>query len=81
MCAASVVMDHYRFKWQALVSAPPLPWPSVPPTPAEVAEFRSLLERAREYDRRTRQPDCEMAGKREAVRKLAESLGVDVDFV
>ena len=44
-------------------------------------EFRKLLERAREYDRRHNQPDCELESKRQEILRLAESLGVKIDFV
>ncbi len=50
-------------------------------TPAEVAEFRKLLERAREYDKRMNQPDCELDAKREILKQLAAALGLDISFV
>jgi hypothetical protein len=75
MCVVSMVMDHYLDKWRP--PAPPYPMP----TPAELEEFRRLLERAREYDRAHGQPDCGLEEKRRRVRELAESLGVKVDFV
>jgi hypothetical protein len=88
MCAVSMVMDHYRDKWRPLVPQPwetapsswTLPVPS-PISPAEIEEFRRLLERAREYDRKNNEPDCELAEKRDAVKELADRLGVKVDFV
>lgn len=52
-----------------------------PVTQDEVDEFRRLLERAREYDRKNNEPDCELAEKRAALKKLAEQLGVEIDFV
>lgn len=58
--------------------APPAPSPI---TPEEIEEFRKLLERAREYDRRHNEPDCEQAEKRERLKKLAKELGVEIDFV
>lgn len=96
MCVVSMVMDHYYEKWQQpptpwnpLVPIPdesPVPvGPLKPvpkmPTPEEIEEFRRLLERAREYDKRNQEPDCEMEEKKEKVRKLAEELGVKVDFI
>ena len=87
MCTVSMVMDHYWEKWRPLVPDPPYvpPWqtaPAVPPiSPEEVAEFRRLLERAREYDRKHNQPDCELDEKRQALKTLAEQLGVDISFV
>ncbi len=92
MCVVSMVMDHYHDKWWRLFP-PPQPWvaPAMPPaaplqpapaiSPAEVDEFRRLLERAREYDRLHNQPDCELDEKREKLRKLARDLGVEIAFV
>ena len=83
MCVVSMVMDHYRDKWS------PLTQPSYPTitnrepaiTDAEIREFRELLNRAREYDKRNNEPECEMESKKEAVRNLAKILGVDVSFI
>lgn len=47
----------------------------------EVEELRKLLERARKYDERTGQPECELDEKRKALKKLAEELGVDISFL
>jgi hypothetical protein len=81
MCVVSMVMDHYWDKW----SPPPqLPtFPMVPPTitPEEVEEFRKLLERAREYDKKNNEPDCEIAEKRDRIKALADSLDVKIDFL
>jgi hypothetical protein len=50
-------------------------------TAQEIQEFRELLERAREYDRRNNEPECEMAEKREAILKIAKQLGVEISFL
>jgi hypothetical protein len=90
MCAVSMVMDGKFDDWYRRYSVPagpdwtvPLPPPPVVPlpTPLEVEEFRRLLERAREYDRRNGEPDCEMDEKRRKLKSLAEQLGVEIDFV
>lgn len=90
MCVMSMVMDHYHDKWKPLVEpatipAPPpyLPWVAPVPmiTPAEIEEFRRLLERARKYDAEHAQPDCEMEEKRQRLKDLAKELGVEIDFV
>jgi hypothetical protein len=47
----------------------------------DIAEFKLLLERAREYDRRNNEPDCELASKRQMVKAIASALGLDVSFV
>jgi hypothetical protein len=75
----SMVMDHFHDKWKLY----PTPEPAGPPaiTPAEIEEFRKLLERAREYDRRMNQPDCELDEKRLALKQLARALGVEIVFL
>lgn len=52
-----------------------------PITPEEIKEFRRLLERAREYDKRTGQPDCELEEKKQTLKKLADLMGVKIDFL
>ena len=87
MCAASVIMDHYGGKWEGLLGRvygplPVSPSPIISPISAEeINEFRALLEKAREYDRVNREPDCELEEKRDKLRKLADELGVIIDFV
>jgi hypothetical protein len=94
VCVVSMVMDHYSDKWSRRWPATPGPYEVPPPviipvpapatpgiSPEEIKEFRDLLERAREYDRRNNEPDCELDEKRERVRELAERLGVKIDFL
>lgn len=89
MCVVSMVMDHFHDKWKDYQLPPvtPLPWGSVnitypsPITPEEINEFRKLLERAREYDKKNNEPDCELQEKKELVKQLAEKLGVKIDFL
>ena len=82
MCAVSMIMDHYREKWDRhLDHVWPLPPASSPIKQEEIDEFKRLLERAREYDRKHNQPDCELDEKRDALKKLAKSLGVEIAFV
>ena len=47
----------------------------------EIEEFRKLLERAREYDRRNGEPDCELDEKRQAILAIAKQLGVEISFL
>ena len=92
MCTVSMIYDHYHDKWKQPPYVPPyvptpfvpnvIPNPYVSPiTPAEIEEFRKLLDRAREYDKTHNQPDCELEEKRKKVKELAESLGVSIDFL
>ncbi len=47
----------------------------------QVLEMKDLLKRAKEYDARTGQPDCEMDEKMAILRKVAEMVGVDLGDV
>lgn len=87
MCVVSMVMDHYIDRWKLYV--PPNTNTNIDPnisiatpiTAAEIAEFRTLLERAREYDRKHNEPACELQEKRDLLKRLAQALGVEIDFV
>lgn len=84
MCVTSMVMDHYREKWMPYIqpAQPFMPFPTAPAiSEAEVAEFRRLLERAREYDKRNHEPECEMDEKRQAILAIAKHLGVEITFL
>lgn len=81
MCSVSFVMDHHYDKWKDY----PRTHEVVPSAPAisqeEIEEFRKLLERAREYDRKMNQPDCELEEKRNRLKELANELGVEIAFL
>lgn len=86
MCVVSMIQEHYTDKWNN-----PPGWTGtgtqtiqfVPAVPSaeEVAEFRKLLTRAREYDKKYSQPDCELEAKKELLRTMAEKWGIDISFI
>lgn len=47
-------------------------------TKEEIDEFRKLLDRAREYDRKNNEPECPMDTKVALLKELARILGVDL---
>jgi hypothetical protein len=47
----------------------------------DVEEMKALLKRAKEYDERNGEPECEMDEKMAVLRKLAEMVGVNLDDV
>lgn len=88
MCVVSMIYDHYNEQWPRRFPVQPgqinpMPWapPPLVPSKREIDEFRRLLERAREYDKRNNEPDCEMANKKAKLKELAKQLGVDISFV
>jgi len=87
MCVYSMVLDHVCDCWPKRVEAAKQfqDYFGLPPDPAiskqEIEEFRRLLERAREYDRKNNEPDCELEEKKETLRRLAKQLGVEINFL
>ena len=93
MCTVSMIMDHFGDKWGNPQYRPGGPYrpnvdypidppfttvkPTIPITDAEIEEFRKLLERAREYDRRNNEPECELESKKQKIRDLAKELGIE----
>ena len=66
-------------------------WPDVLPAPTplkveppisqeELKEFRELLRKAKEYDKRNNEPDCELESKKQALIDIAKKLGVEINF-
>jgi len=47
----------------------------------KIKELEELLQRAREYDKRNNEPDCELSEKKETLRTLAKQLGVEIRFL
>lgn len=93
MCVVSMIMDHYTDKWRPLIPQYPdsitAPWqqePIVPITvpaltPEQIEEFRQLYEKAKEYDKRNNEPNCELDEKRKALKEIARQLGIEIAFL
>jgi len=63
-------------------------WPTLPPTreefnalKKEVEEMKALLIKAKEYDEKHGEPECEVEEKMEKLRKIAELVGISLDDV
>lgn len=92
MCTVSMVGDHYTDKWRNrgwFTGEPQFPLP-IPDGPSrkefdalkkEVEDMRDLLKRAKEYDERTGQPNCEIDEKVALLKRVAELVGVDLSDV
>jgi len=92
MCVVSMVLDHYRDRWYERYPFIPQTAPTITIAPQvtreefeafrrEFADMVELLKKAKIYDERTGQPDCEMDEKVEAIRRIAKVMGVDIDSV
>lgn len=67
---------------QPFVPVWPVPQPQQKPiTDDEIRELRELLRRAREYDKKNNEPDCELEEKKKKLLDLANELGVDIAFI
>lgn len=90
MCVVSMIGDHYLEKWQPRDPSPNAPpvwlfpgWPHVTREEfealrKEVQEMAALMRRAKDYDERTGQKDCENDAKMAILRKVAELVGVEL---
>lgn len=47
----------------------------------EVEEMKALLRRAKAYDERNGEPDCEIDEKMDVLRKVAKLVGIDLNDV
>jgi uncharacterized protein YlxW (UPF0749 family) len=47
----------------------------------EVAEMKELLKRAKAYDEKNNEPNCEMEDKVALLKKIAELVGVDLSEI
>jgi hypothetical protein len=83
MCVVSMIMDHYNDKWKKYIYPPlgPQQIPSAKELAEQIEELRKFIERAKEYDKRNNEPDCEMEEKRRLLKELAEKLGVEINFI
>lgn len=94
MCAVSMIADHYRDKWQqqswypqqgtglgGLYQALAISRHEFDALKREVEDLKALLQRAKEYDAKNGEPDCEMADKVAILRAVAKLVGVDLGNV
>lgn len=81
MCTISIITDFYINKRQPLTQ-PTYIGPTI--TQEEIDEFHKLLERAREYDKKHNEPDCELQEKKDILLALAlalaEKLNMKISF-
>ncbi len=92
MCVVSMIGDHYNDIWKISPPIPDWKYPFCAPIPevsrAEfetlkktVEEMKELLIKAKEYDARTNQPNCEMEEKVELLKNVAKAVGVDLSEI
>lgn len=76
--------DNQPFTGTFRINTPPVPMPQTIPVrqipQADIDEFYKLLNRAREYDKRNNEPECEMQEKIDALKAVAKALGVEIEI-
>lgn len=96
MCTVSMVGDHYNqlFRQNPIIHSWPntvgptqttiteyVPRHEFEQLKRQVEEMKALLARAKEYDARNGEPDCEIEEKMDVLRRVAKLVGVDLDSV
>ena len=93
MCAVSMIGDFYgdQFRQKPWFPQGPQPWVVNHPSEIsraefdelkrQVAEMKELLKRAKDYDERNGEPECEIDEKMDVLRKVAKLVGIDLDDV
>jgi hypothetical protein len=89
-----MVAEHYEDKWRdryfpSTNPGPPSIFSTITPISRqefddlkkEVEDLKALLIRAKAYDERNNEPDCEMEEKMDLLRKVAKMVGVSLDDV
>ena len=80
MCVTSMIMDHGLRQPIDYWYQPPTIHPVPIVDPMKWEDFLELLRKARKYDEEHGEPDCELDEKRQALKKLADQLGVEIAF-
>lgn len=94
MCVVSFIGDHYGDKWEKYKDYTPFNSPNPLPftfpqvskeefdnLKKEVEEMKELLRKAKIYDEKNNEPNCEIEDKMKLLREIAKLVGIDLDDV
>lgn len=87
MCTVSMIGDHFNDKWkqppyqQIFTNIPDVSRAEFEALKKEVEEMKALLKRAKEYDEKNNEPNCEIEEKMAMLRKFADAVGIDLEDV
>jgi hypothetical protein len=87
MCVMSVVEDYFNrrtiesYPWATILNHDAPTKQEFEALKKEVKELKKLLIAAKKFDKKTGQPDCDMADKAALIKKIAELVGVDLSDV
>ena len=82
-----MIGDHFSEKWkqppyqQIFTNIPDVSRAEFEALKKEVEEMKELLKRAKEYDEKNNEPNCEIEEKMAMLRKFADAVGIDLDDV
>ena len=82
-----MIGDHFHDKWkqppyqQIFTNIPDVSRAEFEALKKEVEEMKALLKRAKEYDEKNNEPNCEIEEKMAMLRKFADAVGIDLDDV
>lgn len=82
-----MIGDHFNDKWkqppyqQIFTNIPDVSRAEFEALKKEVEEMKALLKRAKEYDEKNNEPNCEIEEKMAMLRKFADAVGIDLDDV
>lgn len=87
MCTVSMVGDHFN-EWfkqpqyqQTFTHFPEVTKAEFEKLKNDVEQMRQLLIRAKLYDEKNNEPNCEIEEKMATLRKIAELVGINLDDV
>jgi hypothetical protein len=87
MCVVSFVGDHFQQKWTqpiyqtAFTNIPEITKAEFDALKKEVEEMKALLIKAKEYDEKNNEPNCEIEEKMKFLKEVAKLVGIDLDEV
>jgi hypothetical protein len=90
MCFVSMVGDHFRDQFSQrnwftdfnqFQALPAVSRQEFDELKREVEGMKALLKRAKEYDERNGEPECEVDEKMDLLRKVAKLVGIELDDV
>ncbi len=96
MCVVSMISDFYQDKWRIPSNPNPQPYTwTTTTTPLfkditreefdslkkEVEDMKALLIKAKIYDEKNNEPNCEMENKVAFLKEVAKFVGIDLEDV
>lgn len=86
MCVVSFIGDHYNDKWTKpdytfIHNFPQVSKEEFDKLKKEVEEMKQLLIKAKIYDEKNNEPNCEIEEKMAKLREIAKLVGIDIDEV